>query len=118
HASHTHPYQSDRATGLLIGKIPSIINFFYNSFAAMRGHRTVASNPWEATTLDWAATTSPPLAHGNFDVVPVVYRGPYEYSPPEDPMGYIPQHMPERMAPEPAAVGGTLPATAVAQREI
>src|SRR5438477_5422630 len=116
-ASQTNPFMSVCAIGLLIGQVPFIINFFYHAVAGLRGHRTVDSNPWEATTLDWAATTSPPLGHGNFDVVPVVYRGPYEYSPPEDPDGYIPQHIPERVLPEPA-VGGTLPAVAVAQREI
>src|SRR5437660_2392079 len=101
-ASQTNPFMSVCAIGLLIGQTPFIINFFYNAVAGLRGHRTVDSNPWEATTLDWAATTSPPLGHGNFDVVPVVYRGPYEYSPPEDPEGYIPQHVPEHLAPEPA----------------
>jgi cytochrome c oxidase subunit I len=40
-------------------------------------------NPWEANTLEWSAPTPPP--HGNFDVPPVVYRGPYEYSSPAHP---------------------------------
>jgi cytochrome c oxidase subunit I len=40
-------------------------------------------NPWEANTLEWYAPTPPP--HGNFDVPPVVYRGPYEYSSPAHP---------------------------------
>src|SRR5436190_9436058 len=116
-ASQTNPFMSICAIGLLIGQIPFIINFFYNAIAGLRGRRNEDSNPWEATTLDWAATSSPPLGHGNFEVVPVVYRGPYEYSPPEDPDSYIPQHIPERTAPEPETVGGTLPAVAVAQRE-
>ena len=37
-------------------------------------------NPWEATTLEW--TTSSPPGHGNFETIPVVYHGPYEYSRP------------------------------------
>jgi cytochrome c oxidase subunit 1 len=81
------------------------------------GHRDegLGSNPWEATTLDWAATTSPPLAHGNFEVLPVVYRGPYEYNVPGEAAAFIPQHVPD--ATDPAPRGGLLPATAVAMRE-
>jgi cytochrome c oxidase subunit 1 len=30
--------------------------------------------------LEWAAPSPPP--HGNFDITPVAYRGPYEYSLP------------------------------------
>ncbi|HEX4073406.1 MAG TPA: cbb3-type cytochrome c oxidase subunit I [Planctomycetaceae bacterium] len=47
-------------------------------------------NPWEANTLEWFAPTPPP--HGNFDVQPLVYRGPYEYSSPSHPESdYWPQ---------------------------
>jgi len=37
-------------------------------------------NPWNANGLEWTAPSPP--GHGNFDTVPVVYRGPYEYSDP------------------------------------
>src|SRR5215212_9397596 len=90
---HTNVFMSISAWCLLVAQLPFIINFFYS----IRKGKRVGSNPWHATTLDWAATTSPPLGHGNFAVLPVVQRGPYEYSPPEDPMGYIPQHIPERI---------------------
>jgi hypothetical protein len=30
--------------------------------------------------VEWSAPSPPP--HGNFEVVPIVYRGPYEYSSP------------------------------------
>ncbi len=104
------------AFGLLASQVPFIINFFHSIF---RGRR-VGSNLWDATTLEWAATTSPPLGHGNFAVAPVVYRGPYEYSVP----GYtgadfIPQHVPDEPqsdVPMPAG-GGMLAAGAVAQKE-
>ena len=49
-------------------------------------------NPWDATTLEWAAAPSPPVAHGNFPVIPVVTRGPYEYSPPGKETGFLPRH--------------------------
>jgi len=68
----------------------------------------VGSNPWQATTLEWGATTSPPLGHGNFAVVPVVQRGPYEYSNPEyTEADFLPQHVVVG-APEPASPGGGL----------
>jgi cytochrome c oxidase subunit 1 len=116
-ASQTNPFMSICAIGLLTAQVPFIINFFYNAIAAAFGHRDegLGSNPWEATTMEWAATTSPPLAHGNFEVLPVVYRGPYEYNVPGDATEFIPQHMPTATPPPPR--GGLLPATAVAMRE-
>ncbi|MEM1245004.1 MAG: cbb3-type cytochrome c oxidase subunit I [Acidobacteriota bacterium] len=56
-----------------------VINLVWSLF---RGERATA-NPWDATTLEWTLCSSPPKAHGNFDVAPVVVRGPYEYSPVE-----------------------------------
>jgi cytochrome c oxidase subunit 1 len=38
------------------------------------------NNPWNATTLEWETSSPPP--HGNFEKVPVVHHGPYEYSSP------------------------------------
>ena len=70
-----------------IAQIPFIINFFLS----MRKGRKVTSNPWEATTLEWTATTSPPMAHGNFSTHPEVHRGPYEYSIPGHKKDYVPQ---------------------------
>ena len=49
-------------------------------------------NPWDATTLEWAAPTPPP--HGNFDVPVAVYRGPYEYSVPGHARDFLPQWEP------------------------
>jgi cytochrome c oxidase subunit 1 len=92
-AAQTNPFMSASAIGLLIFQIPFIFNFFSNTFAAMRGKKNVGSNPWEATTLEWAATTSPPLHHGNFEVMPIVRRGPYEYNSPEvTGTDYLPQN--------------------------
>ncbi|MFQ5732661.1 MAG: cbb3-type cytochrome c oxidase subunit I, partial [Planctomycetaceae bacterium] len=55
---------------LLIG------NFLYSIF---RG-RKCGINPWNANGLEWTAPSPPP--HGNFETVPVCYRGPYEYASP------------------------------------
>ena len=54
-------------------------------FAGKKAER----NPWQANTLEWSAPTPPP--HGNFEVQPVVYRGPYEYSSPEVKEDWLPQ---------------------------
>jgi len=72
-----------------LSQLPFIINFFYSAFAGKK----VAANPWAATTLEWAAPSPPP--HGNFPEVPVVYRGPYEYSVPGSRQDYSPQHVPD-----------------------
>ncbi len=40
----------------------------------------VGRNPWNANGLEWVAPSPP--GHGNFDELPIVYRGPYEYSDP------------------------------------
>ena len=48
-------------------------------------------NPWEATTFEWTDAPSPPIGHGNFENVPVAYRGPYEYSVPGEEKDFIPQ---------------------------
>jgi len=87
---HWNSFMSASAFLLGIAQLPFIFNFFWSIF---KGEKT-DSNPWKATTLDWAATSSPPLAHGNFETVPVVHRGPYEYSVPGDPEDYSPQHKP------------------------
>lgn len=54
-------------------------NFFLSIF---KGEK-VGRNPWNANGLEWFAPSPP--GHGNFDVPPVCYRGPYEYSNPNRP---------------------------------
>ncbi len=76
---------------LAIAQIPFFINFFYSIYKG----RKVDANPWEATTLEWAAAPSPP-PHGNFLTEPVVYRGPYEYSVPGDATDFTPQNAPAK----------------------
>jgi cytochrome c oxidase subunit 1 len=41
------------------------------------------ANPWRAVGLEWQ-TASPPTEH-NFDEIPVVTHGPYDYSKEEEP---------------------------------
>ena len=70
---------------LLVGQIPFVINFFWSLVAGRRAE----ANPWQANTLEWS-TTSPP-AHHNFDAIPVVHWGPYDYSVPGRPDDWLPQ---------------------------
>jgi cytochrome c oxidase subunit I len=107
----TNVFMSVSAWLLLIGQVPFIINFF----KSIKWGELVDSNPWQATTLEWAATTSPPLAHGNFEHLPVVRRGPYEYSVPGSETDFIPQHA--VTGEEPQGGGGMLVQSAVAQKE-
>jgi len=51
-------------------------NFLYSIFCGEKCGR----NPWNANGLEWSAPSPP--GHGNFDVPPVVYHGPYEYNSP------------------------------------
>jgi len=49
-----------------------------------------SENPWHANTLEWTTPSPPP--HGNWPgPVPIVYRGPYEYSSPEVAEDFLPQ---------------------------
>ena len=68
------------------------IFFIVNMIISLLSKKTGEDNPWQATTLDWSATTSPPLGHGNFEIVPTVYRGPYEYSVPGADKDFTPQN--------------------------
>ena len=67
------------------------IFFIINMVISLFGKKTGEKNPWDATTLEWTDTTSPPLGHGNFEIVPKVYRGPYEYSVPGEKQDFTPQ---------------------------
>lgn len=74
---------------LAVFQIPFIINLIWSM---SKGKKSASDNPWEATTLEWAAPTPPP--HGNFKELPTVYRGPYEYSVPGEAKDFTPQNHP------------------------
>ncbi|MEZ5950267.1 MAG: cbb3-type cytochrome c oxidase subunit I [Planctomycetaceae bacterium] len=56
---------------------------FVNFFGSLVFGKKAGRNPWNSNGLEWQAPSPPP--HGNFDAPPLVYRGPYEYSNPENP---------------------------------
>jgi cytochrome c oxidase subunit 1 len=64
------------AFALGIAQIPFVINFLGSWIWGPRAPR----NPWLANSLEWETESPPP--HGNFEKVPVVHHGPYEYSSP------------------------------------
>ncbi len=66
--------------------------FFINLIASLRSGRKADKNPWQANTLEWTAASPPP--HGNWQELPSVYRGPYEYSTPGRKQDYWPQNEP------------------------
>ena len=86
---HYNEIMSYSAWLLALAQIP----FIYNLISTMLKEKTPDpdSNPWQATTVEWTDTTSPPMGHGNFEKVPVVYRAPYEYSVPGDTCDFTPQ---------------------------
>ena len=107
---YLHPYlehllpmnQVMTISAMLMGfaQLLLLFNFFYSIFRGPKCDR----NPWHANGLEWTAPSPPP--HGNFEQVPVVYRGPYEYSAPDREEDYWPQTEPPAReparAPEPA----------------
>jgi len=68
----------------------SQIPFILNLILSLNGKHTGERNPWNSTTIEWAAP-SPPLPHVNFDSDIEVNHGPYEYSVPGKENDYTPQ---------------------------
>jgi cytochrome c oxidase subunit I len=62
------------------------VNYFWSLFKG----KPSGQNPWRSNSLEWQ-TGDPCPGHGNFDRIPTVYRGPYEYSSPEVAEDFLPQ---------------------------
>jgi cytochrome c oxidase subunit 1 len=58
----------------------SSLIFAYNIITSWRGGPRAVANPWRALTLEWQVSSPPPVF--NFDAVPTVVGGPYEYGVP------------------------------------
>jgi cytochrome c oxidase subunit 1 len=85
---HWNVFMSISAWCLALAQLPFIFNLFWS----IKKGKKVEANPWGATTLEWSAAPSPPIAHGNFPSIPEVARGPYDYSVPGAPADFTPQH--------------------------
>ncbi len=69
--------------------------FLANFFGSMIFGKKAEMNPWQSNTLEW--TTPSPIPYYNYEKVPVVYRGPYEYGtgPATAETDCVPQSQPE-----------------------
>jgi len=79
--------------------------FAVNFFLSMKTGAKAVNNPWRANTLEWTVPSPPP--HGNFQQMPIVYRGPYEYSVPGAREDFLPQSEPPDESPHPAYAAPT-----------
>jgi len=86
---YLNEFMSYSAWLLAVAQIPFIINLIRTLLREKDAKPD--PNPWQATTIEWTDTTSPPMGHGNFEKVPTVHRGPYEYSVPGDSSDFTPQ---------------------------
>jgi cytochrome c oxidase subunit 1 len=74
----------------------STLIFVYNMINSWRGGPKAVANPWRGMTLEWQVSSPPPIF--NFDRVPTVVGGPYEYGVPGAVHGIL-------TPPTPATVG-------------
>ena len=79
-------YSSQFATWNLIISIASFglglstLIFVYNMIVSWRGGPRAVANPWRGLTLEWQVSSPPPIF--NFDSLPTIVGGPYEYGVP------------------------------------
>jgi len=86
-ADELHHFITIAVMALVTAQLIFLVNFLWSLFA---GKRPESDNPWEATSLEWTVSTPPP--YDNFEGrLPVVRRGPYDYSVPGAPRDYLPQ---------------------------
>ena len=55
----------------------STLIFLYNVIVSWKSGAPAPANPWRALTLEWQVSSPPPIF--NFDEIPTVVAGPYEY---------------------------------------
>jgi cytochrome c oxidase subunit 1 len=73
---------------LFAAQLPFVFNFFWSLVRGPVAER----NPWRDNGLEWQTSSPPP--HGNFETVPVVLHGPYEFSHPDAAEDFLPQNQP------------------------
>jgi cytochrome c oxidase subunit 1 len=79
--------------------------FAFNFLWSLKFGKKAPQNPWDDNGLEWSLPN--PAPHGNWEKVPNVYRGPYEFSAPEaGDKDYLPQYtkLPTDRDPVPAPV--------------
>jgi cytochrome c oxidase subunit 1 len=100
-----HPLVVFVSIAAIFTVVVQLVFYFNLIWSIFKGERAGA-NPWEATTLEW--TTASPPVHDNFaGVLPVVYRGPYEFAVPGAPNDFVMQTEPDSgEVPATEGVGG------------
>jgi len=57
--------------------VAGLIWIFSNLIQALRKGEKAGDNPWGGATLEWQISSPPPAE--NFEKIPVVEKGPYEF---------------------------------------
>jgi len=101
-ADFLHMFITHSSYTLVAAQVLFLINVLWSAF---KGKKVDNDNPWEATTLEW--TTASPPAYDNFEGrIPVVVRGPYEYSRPDAVRDFAMQSNDDSMILKPEAAPG------------
>jgi cytochrome c oxidase subunit 1 len=77
--------------------------FLYNMVVSWRYGPRAEANPWRAKTIEWQVSSPPPVF--NFDEIPRVVGGPYEFGVPGARHAIMAGEAAEVAAPAPARVG-------------
>ena len=89
-SAEMHYFITIAAMVLVTAQLLFLVNFLWSLFA---GKKPESDNPWQSTSLEWTLPSPPP--HDNFaGRVPVVRRGPYDYSVPGSSKDFLMQHEP------------------------
>jgi cytochrome c oxidase subunit 1 len=86
----------------------SFLIFLYNMITSWRHGPAAAANPWRAHSIEWQVSSPPPIF--NFDEIPTVVGGPYEYGVPGAVHAVFKESKPAAV-PAPAGGGGAPPPT-------
>ena len=86
----------------------SFLIFLYNMITSWRHGPIAPGNPWRAHSIEWQVSSPPPVF--NFDEIPTVVGGPYEYGVPGAVHAVFKEKQPAAV-PAPAGGGGAPPPT-------
>jgi cytochrome c oxidase subunit 1 len=85
----------------------SFLIFLYNMIASWRHGPKAEGNPWRAHSIEWQVSSPPPVF--NFDEIPTVVGGPYEYGVPGAVHAVFKEKKPAAVAAAQAGGGGAPP---------